>query len=83
MINKEAYHNLHVFKYYFEVILVLLLLKMDIPLSPQMIDDDDDEIDVVKIEIKDGLYIGDSFTAIDLDFIKRNKISRVINCCGD
>lgn len=34
------------------------------------------------IKIKDGLFIGDSFAAKDLEFVVANKVSRVINCCG-
>ena len=41
---------------------------------------DDDMIGAIKI--KDGLFIGDSFAARDLEFVVANKVTRVINCCG-
>lgn len=41
---------------------------------------DDDMIGAIKI--KDGLFIGDSFAAKDLEFVVANKVSKVINCSG-
>ena len=34
------------------------------------------------IKIKDGLFIGDSFAAKDLEFVVANKVTKIINCCG-
>jgi hypothetical protein len=34
------------------------------------------------IKIKDGLFIGDEFSAQDLEFIVANKVTHVINCAG-
>ena len=34
------------------------------------------------IKIKDGLFIGDSFAAKDLEFVVANKVTKVINCAG-
>lgn len=34
------------------------------------------------IKIKDGLFIGDSFAAKDLEFVVANKVSKIINCSG-
>ena len=34
------------------------------------------------IKIKDGLFIGDSFAAKDLEFVVANKVSKIINCAG-
>lgn len=34
------------------------------------------------IKIKDGLFIGDSFAAKDLEFVVANKVTRIINCSG-
>ena len=34
------------------------------------------------IKIKDGLFIGDSFAAKDLEFVVANKVTRIINCAG-
>lgn len=34
------------------------------------------------IKIKDGLFIGDEFSAQDLEFVIANKVSHVINCAG-
>ena len=33
-------------------------------------------------KIKDGLFIGDEFSAKDLEFIEGNKVTRIINCAG-
>lgn len=41
-----------------------------------------DEDMIGAIKIKDGLFIGDSFAAKDLEFVVANKVTRVINCCG-
>jgi len=41
---------------------------------------DDDMIGAIKI--KDGLFIGDSFSAKDLEFVVANKVARIINCSG-
>lgn len=34
------------------------------------------------IKIKDGLFIGDSFAAQDIEFVMANKVQRIINCAG-
>jgi len=34
------------------------------------------------IKIKDGLFIGDSFAAKDLEFVVANKVTKIINCSG-
>jgi len=41
---------------------------------------EDDMIGAIKI--KDGLFIGDSFAAKDLEFVVANKVSKIINCSG-
>ena len=41
---------------------------------------DDDMIGAIKI--KDGLFIGDSFAAKDLEFVVANKVAKIINCSG-
>lgn len=33
------------------------------------------------IRIKDGLFMGDEYSARDWDFMMMNRISRVVNCC--
>lgn len=40
----------------------------------------DDMIGAIKI--KDGLFIGDEFSAQDLEFVVANKVSHIINCSG-
>lgn len=40
----------------------------------------DDMIGAIKI--KDGLFIGDEFSAQDLEFVVANKVSHIINCAG-
>ena len=42
--------------------------------------EEDDMIGAIKI--KDGLFIGDSFAAKDLEFVVANKVTKVINCAG-
>jgi len=32
------------------------------------------------IKIKDGLFVGDEFSATDLDFVVANKVTHIINC---
>jgi len=32
------------------------------------------------IKIKDGLFLGDQFSAQDLEFVVTNKVTRIINC---
>ena len=34
------------------------------------------------IKIKDGLFMGDEYSAQDLDFMVTNKITHIINCAG-
>lgn len=34
------------------------------------------------IKIKDGLFMGDEYSAQDLDFMLTNKITQIINCAG-
>ena len=34
------------------------------------------------IKIRDGLFIGDSFAAKDMDFVAANKVTRIVNCSG-
>ena len=34
------------------------------------------------IKIKDGLFIGDSFAAKDLEFVVANKVSKIIKSSG-
>ena len=34
------------------------------------------------IKIKDGLFMGDEYSAQDLDFMVTNKITFIINCAG-
>lgn len=43
-------------------------------------DIDDDFMGAVKI--KDGLFIGDEFSAQDLEFILANKVTHIVNCSG-
>jgi hypothetical protein len=43
-------------------------------------ENDDDMIGAIKI--KDGLFIGDSFAAKDMEFMVANKVSKIINCSG-
>ena len=35
------------------------------------------------IKIKDGLFIGDEFSAQDLEFIVANKVTHIVNCAGN
>jgi len=34
------------------------------------------------IKIKDGLFIGDEYSATDLDFVVANKVTHIINCAA-
>jgi hypothetical protein len=34
------------------------------------------------IKIKDGLFMGDEYSAQDLDFMITNKITHILNCAG-
>lgn len=34
------------------------------------------------IKIKDGLFMGDEYSAQDLDFMLTNKITHIVNCAG-
>ena len=45
-----------------------------------MQDGEDDIMGAIKI--KDGLFIGDEFSAQDLEFIVANKVTHIINCAG-
>ena len=45
-----------------------------------MLDGEDDFMGAIKI--KDGLFIGDEFSAQDLEFIVANKVTHIVNCAG-
>lgn len=34
------------------------------------------------IKIKDGLFLGDQFSAQDLEFVVTNKVTRIVNCAS-
>ena len=34
------------------------------------------------VKIKDGLFLGDQYSAQDLEFLAVNKISHIVNCAG-
>ena len=34
------------------------------------------------LKVKDGLFIGDEFSAQDLEFVVANKVTRIINCAS-
>ena len=34
------------------------------------------------VKVKDGLFLGDQYSAQDLEFLAVNKISHIVNCAG-